>query len=33
MLAHQREIITQKIQPNTLLIDDIYGALGAGQAE
>lgn len=32
MLAHQPEIITLKIQPSMGLIDDIYGALDAGQA-
>lgn len=32
MLAHLPEIITQKIQPSTVLTDDIYAALGAGQA-
>lgn len=32
MLAHLPEIITQKIQPSMVLTDDIYAALGAGQA-
>lgn len=32
MLARQPEIITRKIQPSSVLIDDIYGAFGAGQA-